>query len=87
MNGDLYLTVQQVADRTGMTRQGVHCHIKRGDFGQPFRGSTPPGKTLETGVVPGRPARIWLKRDDIVEYYKTANIIYRRSSGALTICD
>ena len=84
MNEDIFLTVQQIADITKVTRQGVHYHIRRGDFGEPFRGPVPPGKTSDLAAT-GRPPMIWLKLADVLDHYRASADAFRKIESVLTI--
>ena len=68
-NNDLYLTVQQVANLLGMKRQGVHYHMRRGNFGELFEGTNPPGAIHKRDIVVGHPPTIWLRFSNILKYY------------------
>ncbi len=70
MDEDLYVTVQQVASWAKITRQGVHHNIRRGFYGEPYRGAVPPGKVMiDLDNPKGRPPTIWLKFDEVVAHY------------------
>lgn len=63
-----------------MKRQGVHYHIKNGNFGEPFYGLVPPGRQLDNNAATGRPAAIWLKLDSVLGYYRKKSDIFRLES-------
>lgn len=83
-NNDLYLTVQQVANLLGMKRQGVHYHMKRKNFGEPFHGAKPPGEVYERDIAVGHPPTIWLKFSNILNYYQDGLDILQKLQNLAT---